>query len=208
MIKRKKLNNKGMTLIELLLCFIIVSVIVVSLLDTVMDYKTREQTEDIRKTVISYKNVITKKIQSDIIANDLSSCEVTKQETNSSKTKETYEIKLIFNKPFSNGSKAKILTIVRGNNENYIMYPDIVNNNYQDVRYDLETGTDVYDIDVNKTDNSKTNYSDIRFSYVLIEQKGDIFKLDIPIYHSELGSKYHITLIAPLNYQKMVDENI
>ena len=114
-----KLNNKGMTLIELLLCFIIVSVIVVSLLDTVMDYKTREQTEDIRKTVISYKNVITKKIQSDIIANDLSSCEVTKQETNSSKTKETYEIKLIFNKPF--------IYIIKEKNKDNMWFIGVVN---------------------------------------------------------------------------------
>ena len=58
--KLGKVNNKGMTIIELILCFAIVSVIVIALLNTVMNYKTKEQLEDTKKTIISYKNVITK----------------------------------------------------------------------------------------------------------------------------------------------------
>ena len=39
----RKLNNKGITAIELLVCFIIVSVIVVSLFDLIISYRNREQ---------------------------------------------------------------------------------------------------------------------------------------------------------------------
>ena len=39
--KLGKINNKGMTIIELILCFAIVSVIVIALLNTVMNYNKR-----------------------------------------------------------------------------------------------------------------------------------------------------------------------
>ena len=37
----KKLNNKGLTIIELLVCFVIVAVIAISLLNIIMNYKNK-----------------------------------------------------------------------------------------------------------------------------------------------------------------------
>ena len=53
--KLGKINNKGMTIIELILCFAIVSVIVIALLNTVMNYKTKEQLEIQRKLLLAIK---------------------------------------------------------------------------------------------------------------------------------------------------------
>ena len=140
--KLGKINNKGMTIIELILCFAIVSVIVIALLNTVMNYKTKEQLEDTKKTIISYKNVITKVIQSDIIYNDLASVKVLEPTGKaSSDTTETWSVELTFNKPFLDGSTVKLLQVVRGNTKNYIIYPDIAKNGdtyvSQNVRYNL-----------------------------------------------------------------------
>lgn len=114
--KLGKVNNRGMTIIELILCFAIVSVIVIALLNTVMNYKTKEQLEDTKKTIISYKNVITKVIQSDIIYNDLAGVKVLEPTGKaSSDTTETWSVELTFNKPFLDGSTVKLLQVVRGN---------------------------------------------------------------------------------------------
>lgn len=207
--KTNNLNNKGMTLIELLICFVIVSVIVVALFNTIMNYKTKEQTEDVKKTVIAYKNVITKIIQTDIIKHDLASYELVEEPTTTSgeNAKEEWKIKLTFNETFEDGSTEKDLTIVRGNKTNYIKYPDVVKDgsiwHKQEIQYDLESTDVVNDVDVISTDNTnKTKYNDIRFAYVSLKQYGNIFYLDIPIYHSELGTNYHINIVAPLNYLK------
>ena len=49
----KRLNNKGMTAVELLVCFIIVSAIVVSMFNLIMNYRNREQIEEINNEVIA-----------------------------------------------------------------------------------------------------------------------------------------------------------
>ena len=44
---KRRLKNKGMTSIELLVSFVIVAAIVVSLFNVVMNYKTKEQIQSI-----------------------------------------------------------------------------------------------------------------------------------------------------------------
>ena len=41
----KKLNNKGLTAIEILVCFSIISVLVISMLNIVNNYKTKQDNE-------------------------------------------------------------------------------------------------------------------------------------------------------------------
>lgn len=67
----KRLNNKGMTAVELLVCFIIVSAIVVSMFNLILNYRNREQIEEINNEVINYANVLQKDIQDDLIKGHL-----------------------------------------------------------------------------------------------------------------------------------------
>ena len=67
----EKINNKGITAIELLVCFIIVSVIVVSLFDLIMSYRNREQIEEINNEVVAFANNLQKVIQDDLIKGHL-----------------------------------------------------------------------------------------------------------------------------------------
>ena len=59
------LNNKGMSAVEVLITFTLVAIISVSLLNVVMTYKDREETESYKQEIITYKNNITKMIEDD-----------------------------------------------------------------------------------------------------------------------------------------------
>ena len=67
----KNLNNKGITAVELLACFIIVSAIVVSMFNLILNYRNKEQIEEINNEVINYANVLQKDIQDDLIKGHL-----------------------------------------------------------------------------------------------------------------------------------------
>ena len=60
-----KLNKKGITSVELLVSFIIVSTIVVSMFNLIMNYRNKEQIEEINNEVISFSNNLQEEIQSD-----------------------------------------------------------------------------------------------------------------------------------------------
>ena len=66
---KNKLNNKGLTVIEILLCFALVSVIVISMMNVVNTYKNKEEIESYKNTIKTYKNTITKAINDDILTN-------------------------------------------------------------------------------------------------------------------------------------------
>lgn len=69
---KKKLNQKGMTAVELLVTFTILSFVIVGLFDVVLNYKDKEQKESVRNAVIDYENKLQKTIQDDLIKKHLS----------------------------------------------------------------------------------------------------------------------------------------
>ena len=54
-----KLNKKGMSAVEVVITFTLVAAISISLLNVVMTYKDREETESIKQEIVTYKNNIT-----------------------------------------------------------------------------------------------------------------------------------------------------
>ncbi len=60
-------NERGFSTVELLVCFIIVTTIVISMFDLIMSYKNRQQVESINSQMVTYKNTITKVIEDDVI---------------------------------------------------------------------------------------------------------------------------------------------
>ena len=65
--KRNKLNNNGMTLIEVIVCFFLVVIIVLSMLKVVNNYKDKQDIESYKNSIFTYKNTLTKTIWNDII---------------------------------------------------------------------------------------------------------------------------------------------
>ena len=62
-----KLNNKGITTIEILICFVLLAVISTSLYNTVSIYRNKQILEGEKEKIYTYKNLLTKEIQDDII---------------------------------------------------------------------------------------------------------------------------------------------
>ena len=77
MARFKKLNNSGMTIIEILLCFIIVVGICLSLFTTLNNYQTKENKESDRTQILKYKNLLEKTIYDDLIKKTLISVDQT-----------------------------------------------------------------------------------------------------------------------------------
>lgn len=194
----KKLNNKGLSVIELLVCFVIVAVIAISLLNVIMNYTADQQTEYIKNLIRTYSDQVTKVIEDDIISHTLSSVDVDRSEDNELK------LTLHFKYDLVTGVKTKDLKIVAKENENYIEYPDIVKNGdsytTQPVRYKLPSTTKIYTAkDEELTQNEVKN--DIHFKNLPEEEEfieNDVFYLKIPIEHSELNSTYAITIVCPV----------
>lgn len=222
----KKLNNKGMTLIELLISFAITSAIVVSMFNVILNYQTEQSTEALKSDIIAYKNTITKLIQADIIKGELKSVDIKPIKQVNHYTE--YGFILTFNRSLGSSSLiepdsptglvrevlVKELTIRTSNTEeNYITYDDINNKGVlQSVKYSLPSvGKGV----VPSKDNQSTTETNLtKFTAVSTNVNDytkvdpitalnlgiNYFDLDITISNNELGGDYHIKIIAPLNY--------
>lgn len=205
-----KLNNKGMTSIEILICFIIVAAITVSLFDVVSTYKTKQQIESYKNIVTEYKNSVTKMINDDTIKYKLSSISTPTQDSDSEKI--TYRVTLYFEKNLLNGSSctgnygmngcSKVLEVIKyressdtlNSKVDAIIYPEVVNGSMRNATYALPDVGGGFDEESDKI------IKDIRFSDVSFQNLVDNAMLDIAIFHHELSTYYHIRVIAPLNY--------
>lgn len=71
----KKLNNKGFTIVEVIVCFVLLMIIVTAMLKVAMAYRTTAQNSEITEQLVSYKNLLTKDVQKDILERGLTSME-------------------------------------------------------------------------------------------------------------------------------------
>ena len=72
----KKLNNKGMTTIEVILCFVLVVIVTMSMYETISTFNEKRLEEETKSKIYSYKNNITKEIQDDLIKKGVISASV------------------------------------------------------------------------------------------------------------------------------------
>lgn len=223
------LNNKGMTLIELIISFAITSAIVVSMFNVVLNYQTEQATEAIKSDIISYKNMITKLIQTDFIRGEVRSVKVNekKHENNYTQYKFTFKFQKSVDYSGRNKIYKKDLTIYTSDTlENYIIYDDVNSEGIlQPVKYRLPNiGTGQIKTDnQNKVTTNLTKFTTINTnasndtnpqsiddtcylganpSACILDLNPGLptFKLDIAISNNELGGDYHIKFVVPLNY--------
>jgi len=72
----KKLNNKGVTIVEILVVFILVSVITISMYQTILTFKEKKDIEEMKEEILTYKNLVTQDIQSDLTKKGLVDAQV------------------------------------------------------------------------------------------------------------------------------------
>ncbi len=165
----KTLNQKGLTTIELLVCFVLISILSVSMYETVTNYKEKQQIESMKTEITTYKNLLTKEIQDNIIQNQ--KIVKVKKESNT-----------MLN--FTIGNLTKVLVLNYNNDKpDEISYGDITNP-LPDLGKD-ERGN--YDL---KIDREK--------SYLDYDETNQIIEIYIVFTHPDLGEKYAIHIVDPL----------
>ena len=191
----KKLNNKGITIIEILLCFVLVIGITASLFSSLNNYKEKQQLESNRNAITTYKNLLTKDIQDDLIYKKLKSATVTTTSENDHSIK--YKIDLLLENNVTN-----VLTITK----KLAAYPDEVVTIDQDdffmIEYMNEGKLEKYplpNLGSSKNQNNKTIY-DLKINNIGINTNNNILSIYIGLYHPEFGKRYAIDIVSPINY--------
>lgn len=200
----KQMNNKGMTLVELIAAFVITSVIVVAVFTSITSYRNRAQTASIKKEIISYKNTVTQAIQRDISQYGIKKAYIANIHYINTDTiniilsdGRTKQINIVHSYQDSSGNITR----------SYIQYNDSIKQDdgtfkEQEVRYYLPYYGDI----MNKDGTFKQ--SSVRFGNLNdINIRADtddspetaVIKITIPIYFSE-GQNQDITILAPVNY--------
>lgn len=206
-INSKKLNQKGMTLIELLAAFTITTVIVVSILGSIMSYKNKAQRLSIEKEIINYKNIVTQAIQKDLYRYGL-------KEATISTSKITGTNTITLNLSDGRSKDLKVVHSIKKSSgqieKAYISYSDSIKqagtNKFteQEVRYYLPFYGNVLD------SNNKFKHSYVRFGEAAVtnipksntsttKAEQAVVKIVIPIYYEE-GLNNSIEIIVPANY--------
>lgn len=62
-----KLNNKGLTVVELILCFVLLIILVFSMFNVVVEIKDYSETKELEKDLLAFKNRMIYLVQEDLI---------------------------------------------------------------------------------------------------------------------------------------------
>lgn len=206
-----KLNNKGITTIEVLLCFILVVVMTVSMYGTISSFNQKRMLEQAKEKVYSYEDIVTKEIQDSLIKDGLTHVKYSQMKMDSDSNgvpKNTVVYTVEFE--LRNGSKkelkiyqglieaeSRINTNVISGDHDYFMieFGDVGSL----IKYPLpDLGeSDAYPDEPNKTG----KISNLTINNVLIKIEEDkILSIHIGFYHPDLGTKHGIDIVCPIDY--------
>lgn len=184
----KQLNNKGITTVEVVVCFALMIIIVVSMYTSVSSYKNKQSIESFRQDIVTYKNLLTKEIQDDLIMGGLASASIS--DTQSINNTITVDVLL------KNGTK-KQLKILK-------MYGD--NQPYSSDKKDvISYGTIGNLIDYPIPNLGLGNYNgiiepDLKINNININTDNNILTIYIGFYHPDFSTRYAIDIVCPINY--------
>lgn len=237
------LNNKGITTVEVLLCFILITIISTSLFSTVSMFNEKRIEESYKSKILVYNNTLTRIIQKDFIYYGISSANIEETTDNGAKI---YTVNCILN----NGDRRTLrvrqrftrsnlhleaenakyddeFMIEYGTPEKMTKYPipelGEVNGKYDD---ELKTfvpcsnGEKRESDELRKQRESDPNsvsqeaipckiLKDLEINNIIInisnelssENVGNrILNIYIGFYHPELGNRYAINIVSPINY--------
>ena len=204
MFKLKKLNNRGMTAVEILVCFVLMSILAVSMYSSIASYKNKQSIESAKEKIFTYKNLLTKEVQDDLIKKGLVSAEIS-ETINETKGKpenlpsKVFKVDLLFR----DGSK-KQLVINRRLASDYSVV-DCASEKINDafsIKYGEEGNLMTYDLpDVGYGENQcGEKVLDLRINNVDINKDNNILTIYIGFYHPDLGTRYGIKIVCPINY--------
>lgn len=208
MMKRlKKLNNKGMTAVEVLVCFVLVVIISTSVYTTVSAYQNKQQIESFKEKIFTYKNLLTKEIYDDLIKDGLVAAKIQTFNRNDA----TGDAEAMIEMNMRNGDK-KCLKIKSQKAYDYFWTetPDLPASedkdddfmiSYGDCKYNYDNLTDypIPDLGESTNPNGKKIY-DLRINNVDVTLDKSVLSIYVGFYHPDLGTRYGIDIVCPVNF--------
>ena len=197
-----KLNNKGVTTIEILISFVLLAIIVVSLYGSVESYKNKQNIESEKNQIMTYKNLLTKEIQDDLIMKGLIDVTVKHQPFVAVPiTPETYTVDF----SFRDGTKSQLIVKrVLANDYGVEGSGDCTSErkDYFSISYGPEDDLTEYELpDLGSGENNEgCKVLDLRMSDININTDNDILTIDIRFYHPDFSTKYGIDIACPINF--------
>lgn len=193
-----KLNNKGMTIIEILVTFVIVVVVVTSLYASVIALKNKETIASYKESLTTYRDLMIRDIEADLIEKGLKSYDYSTPYT------KTDKITFIF----KDGQKKDLIithkmgchAISQSEQSDTTLCPGgnpAIGDNYS-ITYG---GVDYKLPNIGSTTNiaHQPIYDLIIDNVVIDNSSSDIFDLKIILYHPDLGTKYSIHITSPID---------
>lgn len=195
--KLKKMNNKGMTVVEILIAFVLAVIVTVSMYSMVSSFKEKQQLESYKEKIFTYKNLLTKEINDDLIKGGLVSAEVEPYTANS----ERYEVTM----KLRNGeNKCLIVDRVRAYDYLYDMKAGDAadkDDNFMISYGDCDKETEYPIPDLGESYNKQNKVvKDLRIDDVSITTDNSVLNIYIGFYHPELGNRYCIDILCPINF--------
>ena len=230
------MNSKGFTTVEVLVCFVIISVVMMSLFSTISAFNEKKVQESYRSRVYEFKNEITKKVQEDLIRRGLTYAKIKDNGLPPGDINgKTYTVDLTF----KDGTSKQLIVHQRftrtayriegcptQDDEFYIEYGpendkvryDLPNLGENSGYYNTTTGSYIpAEVDgrcfagINHSGGEKTCLvsKDFQINNIFIsitneadpEAESHVLNIYIGFYHPNLGSKYAINIVAPVDYQ-------
>jgi hypothetical protein len=199
----KKINNRGITTIELLLCFILVSIITISMYSTISTFNQKRMIESYKSEIYTYKNLLTKDIQDDFIKIGLTHALYSKS-YDSTTNITTYTVSC----ELKDGTSRKLIIKQRLAQSTYHIGGFADRDDYFMISYgtpavgDGESNIIDYPIpDLGESTFNNHIVKDLSINNVLIDiDDTNVLSIYIGFYHPELTTRYGINIIAPIDF--------
>lgn len=192
----KKLNNKGITTIEVLICFVLVVIITVSMYATVSNFNEKKIIEGYKEEIYDYKNTLTKEIQDDFIKVGLTHARYDKT-IDGNKIIHTVTCNL------KDGTERKLVVEQLLAYSSYHTGGSTTEDDYFMIKYG--TLDDMIEYPLPDLGSYKNEYDhtvqDLSINNVLISITDDnVLSIYIGFYHPEFATRYGINIVCPIDY--------
>lgn len=192
----KKLNNRGITTIEVILCFVLVVMITVVMYTTISSFNQKRLIESYKGQIYTYKNILTKEIQDDFIKRGLTHATYTRKISGSLVTY-TVDCEL------KDGTKRQLVIEQQLAKSSYHEAGDPYKDDYFMIKYGVPGDLIEYpipDLGEIKNENNKIA-KDLSINNISIKiSQNNVLTIYIGFYHPELGTRYGINIVCPIDF--------
>ena len=196
----RKLNNKGITTIEVIICFVLIVIVTMSMYSTISYFNEKRLIEGYKEKIYNYKDLLTKDIQDDFIKIGLTHADYQKNVDGN-------VTRYIVNCTMKDGTNRQLLIEQTLGKSSYHL-AGLDADDYFMVKYGKKNGNEteykyeeypIPELGFSKQNNHKIQDLCINNIYVDISDN-NILSIYIGFYHPDLSTRYGVNIVAPIDY--------